>query len=239
MGTHVVASGPMYPSHGPPKSFKITSQRLLDQSQAGVYRGKRHIPPHFGPFWAYLRTLPQGLELLIYPLVKSLFCPINASPKEFWSGPPQSPPLETHFFEVLREVGVGVGGGGGWGGGSKIDPPPFFGPKIMHLLFFLILSRKSVFGSRLHGVCMGRSGTSTDAVYALFSHFCYVCGFGDLGDPVVPTLRGVSTHSEGCEWGCCDSICLLRYERTFFVVCSLAEGRSQPVPKTPNDCFHQ
>ena len=25
-----------------------------------------------------------------------------------------------------------------------------------------------------------------------FSHFCYVGGFGDLGDPVVPTLRGVS-----------------------------------------------
>ena len=29
---------------------QITSQRLLDQSQAGVYRGKRHIPPHFGLF---------------------------------------------------------------------------------------------------------------------------------------------------------------------------------------------
>ena len=39
---------------------------------------------------------------------------------------------------------------------------------------------------------MGRSGTSADAVYALFSHFCYVGGFGNLGDPVVPTLRGVS-----------------------------------------------
>ena len=44
---------------------RITSQRLLDQSQAGVYRGKRHIPPHFGPFWAYLRTLPLGVELLV------------------------------------------------------------------------------------------------------------------------------------------------------------------------------
>ena len=41
-------------------------------------------------------------------------------------------------------------------------------------------------------VCMGRSGTSADAVYARFSHFCYVGGFGDLGDPVVPTPRGVS-----------------------------------------------
>ena len=37
---------------------------------------------------------------------------------------------------------------------------------------------------------MGRSGTS--AVYALFGLFCYVGGFGDLGDPVVPTLRGAS-----------------------------------------------
>ena len=44
---------------------KITSQRLLDQSQAGVYWGKHHIPPHFGPFWAYSRTLPQGVELLV------------------------------------------------------------------------------------------------------------------------------------------------------------------------------
>ena len=41
-------------------------------------------------------------------------------------------------------------------------------------------------------VCMGRSGTSAYAVYAFSSHFCYVGGFGNLGDPVVPTLRGVS-----------------------------------------------
>ena len=39
---------------------------------------------------------------------------------------------------------------------------------------------------------MRRSGTSANAVSALFSHFCYVGGFGDLNDPVVPTLRGVS-----------------------------------------------
>ena len=41
---------------------RITSQRLLDQSQAGVYRGKRHRPPHFRPFWAYSRTLPRGFN---------------------------------------------------------------------------------------------------------------------------------------------------------------------------------
>ena len=39
---------------------------------------------------------------------------------------------------------------------------------------------------------MGRSGTSAGAVYALLIHFCYVGGFGDLGDLVLPTLRGVS-----------------------------------------------
>ena len=39
---------------------------------------------------------------------------------------------------------------------------------------------------------MGRSGTSADAVYALFSHLWYVGGFGNLGEPVVPTLRGAS-----------------------------------------------
>ena len=39
---------------------------------------------------------------------------------------------------------------------------------------------------------MGRSGTSADVVYAVFGHFCYVGGFGALGDRVVPTLRGAS-----------------------------------------------
>ena len=39
---------------------------------------------------------------------------------------------------------------------------------------------------------MGRSGTSAYAFYALFRNFCYVGGFGDLSDPVVPTLRGMS-----------------------------------------------
>ena len=33
---------------------------------------------------------------------------------------------------------------------------------------------------------------SAIAVYALFSHFCYIVGFCDLSDPMVPTLRGVN-----------------------------------------------
>ena len=45
--------------------LKITSQRLLDQSQAGVYMGKTPHTPPFWPFWGYSRTLPQGVELLV------------------------------------------------------------------------------------------------------------------------------------------------------------------------------
>ena len=44
---------------------EITSQRLLDQSQAGVYMGKTPHTPPFWLFWAYSRTLPQGVELLV------------------------------------------------------------------------------------------------------------------------------------------------------------------------------
>ena len=41
---------------------RITSQRLLDQSQASVYRGKRHIPPHFGHFGPIRVPYPKGLS---------------------------------------------------------------------------------------------------------------------------------------------------------------------------------
>ena len=77
--------------------MEITSQRLLDQSQAGVYMGKTPHTPPFWPFWAYSRTLPQGVELLA--LVKSVFCPINVSPNEFlvWT-PPDPPPLKPTFL---------------------------------------------------------------------------------------------------------------------------------------------
>ena len=44
---------------------RITSRRLLDQSQAGVYMGKTPHTPPFWLFWAYSRTLSQGVELLV------------------------------------------------------------------------------------------------------------------------------------------------------------------------------
>ena len=52
-------------SHLSSSKMEITSQRLLDQSQAGVYMGKTPHTPPFWPFWAYSRTLPQGVELLV------------------------------------------------------------------------------------------------------------------------------------------------------------------------------
>ena len=67
-----------------------------------------------------------------------------------------------------------------------------FGSKIMNLLVFFNLEPKKCLRVPLHGVCMGRSGMSAQAVYALFSHSWYVGGFRDLCDPALPTLRGVS-----------------------------------------------
>ena len=93
-------------------------------------------------------------------------------------GAPPPPPLLQEFMAAAQ-----------W------SSPPFLGHKSRIFWCFWILSRKSLSGSRLQGVCMGRSGTSTHAVcafYALFCHFCYLGGFGHLDDPVLPTLRGVS-----------------------------------------------
>ena len=59
----------------------------------------------------------------------------------FWSGAPQTPPLETHFFKVLWE-------GGGVGGAVKTVEkmtPPFFGSKIMNLLVFFDFEPKKCF----------------------------------------------------------------------------------------------
>ena len=77
-------------------------------------------------------------------------------------------------------------------GGDQKMTTHFFGSKIMNLLVFSVLSQNSVFGSRLLGVCMGRSGMSAFAMYALFSHFCHAGVFRSLGDPMLPTFRGVS-----------------------------------------------
>ena len=71
--------------------------------------------------------------------------------------------------------------------------PFLFGLKIMNLLVFFDFEPKRFFpGPDSMGFVWGGVGLVLFAVYALFSHFWYVGGFGDLGDPVVPTLRGAS-----------------------------------------------
>ena len=42
------------------------------------------------------------------------------------------------------------------------------------------------------GFVWGGVGRALVQFMHFFSHFCYVGGFGDPGDPVVSTLRGVS-----------------------------------------------
>ena len=48
--------------------MEITSQRLLDQSQAAVCRGKRHIPAHFGLIGPMRVPYPKGLNCQFNPL---------------------------------------------------------------------------------------------------------------------------------------------------------------------------
>ena len=74
----------------------------------------------------------------------------------------------------------------------KHEPPPFLCLKSSIFWVFFYYEPKSVSGSRLHGVCMGRSGTSAREVYALSSHFCCFVVFGDLGERAVSTLSGAS-----------------------------------------------
>ena len=110
--------------------------------------------------------------------------------------------------------------------------PPFFGSKIMNLLVFFDFEPKKCFRVP---TLWGLYGAEWD------ERFCSLCTFSAIFAMLAVLATSVTrgTHSEGCEWGCCDSICLLVYERTFFAVSSLAWGRPQPVPKTRNDCFHQ
>ena len=70
--------------------------------------------------------------------------------------------------------------------------PLFLGSKIMNLLVFFDFEPKKCFRVRTPWGLYGAEWDESFAVYALFSHFWYVGGFGDLGEPVVPTLRGVS-----------------------------------------------
>ena len=66
------------------------------------------------------------------------------------------------------------------------------------------------------GFVWGGVGRALMHFMTLFGHFCYVGSFGDLGDPVVPPLRGVSGDVLTL------IIYLLGYRSTFFARPSLA-----------------
>ena len=68
--------------------------------------------------------------------------------------------------------------------------PHFFGLKTMNLLVFFDCEGRECVPTP-YGLCRAR-WDEWDAVYASFSRFCYAGVFGDLGDPVVPTLSGAS-----------------------------------------------
>ena len=62
----------------------------------------------------------------------------------------------------------------------------------MILLVFFDFELKNCFRVPTLWGMYGVEWTSIYAVCALFSHFCYVGGCGHVGDPVLPTPRGVS-----------------------------------------------
>ena len=73
---------PMCSKHSTPITSRVDmlqnhlEERLLDQAQARA----SYTPL----FWGHSRSIPQGMILDVQPLVKSLFCPIRASPNGFF-----------------------------------------------------------------------------------------------------------------------------------------------------------
>ena len=87
---------------------------------------------------------------------------------------------------------------------------PFFGLKIMNLLVFLYFEPKKCFWVSTPWGLYGAEWDERWCSLCTFQPFLLCWWFWRPRSP-----RG--THSNGCEWGCCDSICLLGYKRTFFL----------------------
>ena len=82
--------------------------------------------------------------------------------------------------------------GGGVKNVQKNDPPFFWVKNHESFGFFRFGAEKVFPGPDSMGFVWGGVGRALLQFMHVFSHFCYVGGFGNLGDPVVPTLRGVS-----------------------------------------------
>ena len=107
-----------------------------------------------------------------------------------------------------------AGGGGGVKMMKKMTPPPLLGSKIRNLLVFFDFEPKKCFRVPTP---WGLYGAEWD------EHSCSLCTFR----PFFVCWRfwrprgPCGTHSEGFEWGCFDSICLLGSVRTFCAASSL------------------
>ena len=101
------------------------------------------------------------------------------------------------------------------GGGGQKMTPPFFGSKIMNLLVFFDFEPKKCFRVPTPWGLYGAEWDERSCSLCTFQPFLLCWRFWRPRGPR-------ATHFEGCEWGCCDSICLLGYGRTFFAVSSLA-----------------
>ena len=151
------------------QKIQRTSRIRCKNHLAEVVRSKPGRPVHMGK-----RHIP---------LVKSLFCPKSASPNEFWSGPLQNPPphLKPTFFKR--------------GGVTNVEEmtPPFLVSEIMNLLvFFFDFQPKKCFRVPTPWGLYGADWDERFAVYGVVGCFCYVVVFGNLSDPMVPTLRSAS-----------------------------------------------
>ena len=70
--------------------------------------------------------------------------------------------------------------------------PPFWGVENHESFVFFDFEPKKCFRVPTPWGLYGVEWDERCAVYALFSCFRYIGDFGGLGDPVLPTLRGVS-----------------------------------------------
>ena len=75
--------------------------------------------------------------------------------------------------------------------------------------FFSILSRKVFPGPDSMRCVWGGVGRALMRFMHFLAIFAMLTVLATSVTPVLPTL-------EGCGWGCCDSICLLGYDRHFF-----------------------
>ena len=81
--------------------------------------------------------------------------------------------------------------GVGWGGSTN-GAPPFLGSKIMNLWVFSDLEPKKCFRVPTPWSLYGAEWGERLCCLCTFQPFMPCWRFGDLGDPMLPTLKGVS-----------------------------------------------